>query len=314
MIRSWLIAFAVLAPVADGSLRAANLTAEKVADGVTIKVGDQLFCRYLTRSGAKPIVWPILGPTGKPMTRSYPMENVAGEDQDHVHQRSLWFTHGNVDGIDFWSELPGHGTTEHREFLKVEGGPQAVVKTRNDWLGPDGKLHCRDVRTLVFRADRNTRSIDFQIELQAAEQPVTFKDTKEGSFGLRMAAGLTGKSRAGVPLGGHIVNSHGDTEEHTWGKRAEWVDYYGTIEGEQLGIAVLNHPSSFRYPTYWHVRPYGLFAANPFGVHDFSGAGDGTLTLEPGKSLSLRYQVLLHRGNHESAKVAEAFEKYASED
>lgn len=291
-----------------------RLSIERAADSVTIKVGGDLFTRYLVRSGAKPILWPLIGPTGKPMTRQYPLDKaLPGEDEDHVHQRSLWFTHGNVDGIDFWSEEPGHGITEHKEFLKVEGGPAPVVQTRNDWRGPEGRVHCTDVRTLTFRADEDSRSIDFDIVLKPADRPVTFADTKEGSFGVRMAAGLTYLSRKKVPLGGHFINSHGHKDDDAWGKRAEWVDYYGRTGGDALGIAILNHPSSFRFPTYWHVRSYGLFAANPFGVHDFTlgKEKDGSVTLKPGQSLHLRYLVVLHKGNQETGRIRERFQAYS---
>src|SRR5205085_5700933 len=120
----------------DGVLtvtQSAELTAEKTDRGVTVKVDGKLFAEYLTRSGAKPAVWPIIGPTGQAMTRAYPMESVPGEKRDHIHQHSLWFTHGEVNGIDFWSENKDHGDTVHREFVRVEGGPQATIVTRNDW-------------------------------------------------------------------------------------------------------------------------------------------------------------------------------------
>jgi len=308
-----ILCYAVLVAITSAPLsRAAErVTLEAKEDRVTVKVGGAVFTEYLVRSGAKPVLWPIVGPTGKRMTRNYPLETAAGEDQDHIHQRSMWFTHGKVDGIDFWSELPGHGTIEHRGFLKVESGTPARIETRNDWLGPDGKLHCQDIRRLAFYADADSRAIDFDIELRAKDKPVAFEDTKEGSFGLRMAHGLTVKSRDGVLLGGHIVNSLGQHDADTWGKRAPWVDYFGKIDGEPLGIAVLNHPASFRFPTYWHVRPYGLFAANPFGIHDFTGGESGTVTIKPGESLRLRYRVLLHKGDQVVGHVAQQFEDYA---
>src|SRR5690349_3038260 len=163
-ILHWICAFS--------SATAAELTAEKTEHGVTVKVGEQLFAEYLTRSGAKPVVWPILGPTGKAMTRAYPMESVPGEKRDHIHQRSLWFTHGEVNGVDFWSENEKHGTTEHREFVKVAGGPTATIVTRNDWLGPDGQKILQDERTLVFGADDAVRWIDFGIVLSPTEKAV----------------------------------------------------------------------------------------------------------------------------------------------
>src|SRR6185295_6745835 len=189
----------------SATLHAKDLTVEKTERGVTIKVDGQVFSEYLIKSGAKPVVWPIIGPTGKRMTRSYPMEELANEEHDHPHQRSLWCAHGNVDDIDFWSEVKGHGTTEHREFLKVEGGPAAIVETRNDWLGPDGSKHGEDVRRLTFRADENARSIDFDITIKAVPRAIAFGDTKEGMFGVRVPSSIRVESNQG----GKIVNSDG---------------------------------------------------------------------------------------------------------
>lgn len=285
----------------------AEVTAEKSERGVAIKIDGALFTEYLTRSGTKPILWPILGPTGKPMTRAFPMAQVPGERQDHVHQRSLWFTHGSVNGITFWDEARTHGTIEHRRFTRVEGGPVAVVAAENDWLGPDGKKVCEDRRTLTFGTSGSTRWIDFDITLTASAGPVVFGDTKEGTMGLRVAETM----KVDAKRGGRIVNSEGLTDAAAWGKRAAWVDYHGPVDGQTVGIAVLNHPSSFRFPTYWHVRTYGLFAANPFGVKDFTGKGDGSYTLPAGQSLRLRYRFLFHFGDEKESKIAEAFAEYS---
>ena len=112
--------------------------------------------------------------------------------------------------------------------------------------------------------------------------------------------------------GGKIVNSEGQANVAAWGKPAAWVDYHGPIDDETLGIAILNHPSSFRFPTHWHVRTYGLFAANPFGLGDFtSGKEKGTYTLPAGETMKLRYRVLLHKGDEQQGRVAEAFEAFA---
>jgi hypothetical protein len=299
----------VLAIGLPAAAPAKDLTVEKTGRGVTVKFDGHLFAEYLTRSGTKPIVWPIIGPTGKPFTRGYPMEVVAAEEteRDHPYHRSLWFTHGKVNGIDFWSEK--QGTIEHREFLKVSGGRQAVIETRNDWLGADGKKQCEDVRRLTFSADADTRTIDFDIEIKAVPAAVTFGDSKEGVFAVRVAHSL----RVDSGLGGRIVNSDGLVDKAAWGRTAHWVDYQGAIDGENVGIAIFNHPSSFGYPTYWHVRTYGLFAANPFGVHAFTGSADGSHTLAAGKSLAMRYRVLLHKGDEKAAKVAKAFEAYKAE-
>ncbi|MGO8744573.1 MAG: PmoA family protein [Thermoguttaceae bacterium] len=293
-------------------LHAAEITATATPHGVAVKIDGALFTEYLIRSGAKPILWPILGPTGEPMTRAYPMgEPPAGtkETKDHVHQRSFWFTHGSVNGVNFWDEGGKHGTIVHRAFSKIAGGSEALLITKNDWLDPEGVKVCEDQRRLVFGVDGPSRWIDFDITLKASQGAVTFGDTKEGTFGIRVAQTITVDAKKG----GHIVNNKGQTDVAAWGQRADWVDYYGPLLGKTLGIAVLNHPSSFRFPTYWHVRTYGLFAANPFGVHDFAGKGSGTYTLPAGQSLHLRYRVIFHQGDEKEGKIAEAFGRYAAE-
>jgi hypothetical protein len=292
----------------------AEITAERTENGAVVKIDGQLFTEYLTKSETKPILWPIIGPTGKPMTRDYPLRDRPGEVKDHIHQRSLWFTHGNVNGVNFWAEpktnpkMKNLGVIQHTQFLEVCSGKPAVIITRNDWLGPDGKKVCEDQRTLRFDTDDDARWIDFDITVKATNGSVPFADDKEGTFGLRVADSI----RVDTKQGGKIVNSHGQVDGDAWGKTAPWVDYYGPVDGQTVGIAVFNHPTSFRYPTYWHVRTYGLFAANPFGLHEFTKGerSDGEYVIPAGGAMTLRYRVFLHRGDEKEGKVAEAFEAY----
>jgi hypothetical protein len=289
-------------------LRAEAVRLRQTDHAVEVLAGDQPFATYVFDSGGKPILWPIHGPTGALMTRSYPMASVAGEKTDHVHQRSLWFTHGDVNGVSFWMEEGERGTIVQRE-LETKPGPPALIETRNDWLDPQGRKLLEDRRVLAFAADGDRRTIDLSITLTAAAGPVKFGDTKEGTFGIRVPTSMDVDSKRG----GKIVNSAGQTDAQAWGQPASWVDYHGPVGKETLGVAVLNHPSSFHYPTRWHVRTYGLFAANPFGLKEFTEneAADGSVTLPAGESLTLRYRVVLHRGDAESARIAEEFKQYA---
>lgn len=310
MYQSFCLRVSLAVVLFAASASAARFEVEKDDTSVSVLVDGKLFTTYHVKSGNKPILYPIIGPTGKPMTRSYPMKDAAeNERADHLHHRSLWFTHGDVNGTSFWHEESRSGTIEHREFLRVEGGEQATIITRNDWVDKDGKKVCSDVRSLVFGADENVRWIDFDVTVMAGDEPVVFGDTKEGSFGIRVA----GTMKVDAEKGGHIVNNQGVTDKDAWGKQASWVDYHGPIDDETLGIAILNHPTSFRFPSYWHVRTYGLFAANVFGVHNFENNNekDGSHTLEPGQSFSLRYRVLLHKGDEVEGRVAESFVEYA---
>lgn len=287
--------------------------------GKTVLVDGTLFTEYWVNLGAKPILWPIVGPGGQEMSRNYPMKRVDGEKFDHPHQRSLWFTFGDINGVDFWSEFKEHGSTRHREYILAEAtNDYAVIATRNDWLDHGGKKLLEDERRLTFRVDDQSRIIDFEITLMATAGPVIFGDNKEGAMGIRVPTSMDvdpEKNQKRKPgEGGHIVNAEGIMDKDAWGKRSPWVDYYGPVEGETVGVAVMSHPSSFRHPTPWHVRTYGLFAANPFGSKVFDPqAADGKFELKPGESLTLRYRFVFHKGDAKQAEIAKAYERYAAE-
>ncbi len=297
-----LAAFARAAPSADMSL-------ERTDDGVTVELDGKPFTRYLFKGDQKPVLYPVIGPTGHPLTR--PPEKV----RDHPHHFSFWFTHGNVNGHDFWHGKKG-ARIVHRELVKAEVVPassggdaeEAVLVTRSDWLAGDGKVVCREQRTMAFGTWRDSRRIDVDVTISAADEPVTFGETKEGSFGVRVYPSM----RVDAGKGGHIVNSRGDTDGDAWSKQAEWVDYHGPVDGKTVGIAILQHPTSFRFPTRWHVRPYGLFAVNPFMKGKGGEQTATSHTLKPAGSFTLRFRVLLHEGDEKAARIAKAFADYAA--
>lgn len=290
-----------------------ELSVEKSDSGVAVKIDGKPFATYLFKSGAKPIVWPIIGPTGEEMTRAWPMKDgVEGEKKDHIHHRSFWFTHGNVNGVDFWAETAKvQGKIEHKELVTATGGKVATISTRNEWLTPEGMAIVQDEPTLKFGASGDARWIDFATKVTALADEVTFGDTKEGAFGVRVAETI----KVDANKGGKIITSEGLTDKDAWGKPAKWVDYHGPVGGKTLGIAIFDHPQSFRHPTTWHVRTYGLFAPNPFGLHDFpGGAGkDGSHKMKKGDTFQLKYRVYFHAGDEKAGKVAEAYKKFAAE-
>ena len=276
---------------------------------VEVRVDGRPLTTYIPDDGPKPYYFPLIGPSGRAMTRSFPMKLVAGEKLDHPHHRSLWFTHGSVNKVDFWSEMPGHGTIrETSRPTLVSGSAIGVIRTTDDWIGPDGKKVCEDERVVRFYATTRTRVIDFEVTLKATAGPVTFGDTKEGMFGLRVPTSMDVTSK----LGGRIVNAEGVADKAAWGLASPWVDYSGPVAGKTVGISILDHPSSFRHPTTWHVRDYGLFAANPFGWHDFGKPTRGDHTLPAGESIRFAYRIVLHDGDALAADVAETARSYDS--
>ena len=134
----------------------------------------------------------------------------------------------------------------HKKFNKIENlDGTAVIETENDWVAGDtGETLCSDVRTLTFGTLGDSRYIDFDITITAVADDVEFGDTKEGCMGIR----VPGTMKTDSKLGGHLVNSHGDMDGDAWGKRSPWVDYYGPVEDEKLGIAIMNHRGQLPVP------------------------------------------------------------------
>jgi hypothetical protein len=285
----------------------------RLADRLRVEINGQLFTEYFYKDVSRPYCYPVIGPGDAAMTRNWPMKDPPGEEHDHPHHRSLWFAHGAINGHDFWSEQKDFGNTVHEDFLEVKSGKkEGVIRERNKWVAADGTVVCTDERTLRFYTpgSANERLMDFDITLKASNGELTFGDTKEGSMAVRLAETMRLKGKVGK---GHIVNSAGVRDGQTWGKRAEWCDYYGPVEGKTVGIAIFDHPKNPRHPTWWHVRDYGLFAANPFGQHDFEKLPDkaaGNLVVPAGKSVTFRYRLYLHEGDDQQAKVAERYQQY----
>jgi hypothetical protein len=264
----------------------------------------------------RPYWFPVLDPHGQRVTRSYPMESVFGEDQDHKHHRSLWVAYGDVNKTDDWSEEPKCGTQTHQGFRHVGAGG-AVVTLDEDvcWRSHAGDP-VLDERRLwrYWKVRGGARLLDLSVDLRPAAglAEVIFGDTKEGGLcSVRVASSMD--VRRGK--GGRIENSRGGVDEgQTWGKRAEWCDYSGPVAGRTSGIAILDHPQSFRHPTWWHVRDYGLMTANCFAWSEYTGdkTQNGSHHLKAGETLSFRYRVYVHDGDAAAGAVARRWTDFAT--
>ena len=287
----------------------------KLEDRLHIEIDGELFTEYFFKDVPRPYCYPLIGPGGAALTRNWPMKTTPNEDHDHPHHRSFWFAHGSINGHDFWSEEKDFGKTILEKFTRIRSGKKSgVIKSKNKWMTNDGQVVCTDERALTIFEPRspNERIFDFEITLHASNGELTFGDTKEGTMSIRLAETMKLKG----PIGhGHIVNSEGARDDDTWGKRADWCDYSGPVDGKIVGVAIFDHPKNPRHPTWWHVRDYGLFAANPFGRHDFEKLSDkhaGDLKVSAGGSLTFRYRFYLHEGNETQARVAEHYQQYVA--
>ena len=279
----------------------------KVADGqVDVLIGGALFTRYNHAPAyPRPFLYPVIGPFGHGVTRNYPMQaGVPGESSDHPHHRSLYTAFGDVNGVDDWSEIEGHGRIVHRAFSALESGPvYGRIVAENDWVDPGGEMVVTETREMVFY---NTPAwcalMDYKVTFHAGEQAVIFGDTKEGGIlSVRVASSMD-VSRG---LGGQIANACGGVnEDETWGQPSPWCDYSGPVAGRTVGIALLDHPDNLRHPTQWHVRDYGLMTANCFAWSYYKVKSlDGSYTMPPHSDLTFRYRVYIHPGREASVQA-----------
>ena len=251
--------------------------------------------------------------SGVRLTRGFPMEkNLPGESKDHPHHRGAWFCHGDVipdtpiqtiklphvEGIDFWSEGMGRGKIICTKRSIPQNWHHGVgIATFNEWQGPDQSVLLKEKRCLGITHVADGTLLVWEISLSSPKGKVQFGDTKEGSLGIRINDRLNEKN------GGIIRTSEGEGEKACWGQETAWCDYQGTIEGQTVGIAILDDPANV-IRACWHTRSYGLHAANPFGrkKSGFPARKDQTKLAEipEGEQLALRYAMLLH---HEPISV-----------
>jgi hypothetical protein len=278
----------------------------KYDEGVAVKIDGEPFTNFITKRQRKPILWPLLGPKGERLTQNGP--------KDHVHHRSFWFTHGHVNGHDFWSELPRAGRTVVSNLRPLTSGPVfGEISCTVDWIAKDGAKVCADQRTTRFYRMKGVRLCDFEIAFRPTEGDLVFGDDKEGTFGVRVAETMSADQPKGAPAGGVLVNAEGLRNGAVWGKKSPWCDYSGPVDGGVAGIAIFDHPSNLRHPTTWHARTYGLFCANPFGLSFFTNKKEnGEHRVASGSEFRLTYRVMLHSGDAAAAEVPAHFAAFAA--
>lgn len=203
------------------------------------------------------------------------------------------------------------GGIRHRAFPETRADENAAVIVQEcDFVDATDKVFLLEKRRWTFRMVGGMHAIDVDQELIASAGDARIEDRKDAGLSIRVPSSMAVDSKQG----GKIENSDGVTDKDAWGKSARWCDYHGPVEGEHLGIAFLNHPSSFRFPTRWHVRTYGLFTANPFASQDYDKTQpDGTTLLKAGEKLTLNHRFLFHKGDASAAKIEEAWQQYAKE-
>ncbi|MCG6158599.1 DUF6807 domain-containing protein [Rubinisphaera margarita] len=302
---------------ATTALSAAEIKVVQKGEKVVFSIDGEHFTTFnYADSQAKPYFHPIYAP-GKTLVVREQVFNKDGEQGNdaktgmgHFHHKGLWIAIDTVnEGLNYWHE----GNRIENVSVKLRKlDPNSnkrvhgsVLEVVNHWLDADEKPLIKETSVYTITPDR---IIACDLTLSAIDKSVTFGDTKEGLFAIRVAHALRGLS------GGEIVNADGAKgEKEAWGRTSPWVDYYGEVDGKTVGVSLFDDPKNFR-PSRYHVRAYGLFAVNPFGESKYTNGENeaAPVTLEPGDSLNLRYGLYVHDGDTKAADVAETYQKFVN--
>jgi len=300
-----------------------TVIANEQARRVDISIDGQPFTSYIWPATLKkPVLYPLRTAKGTIVTRGFPLEQRPGERVDHPHHAGLWFNYENVNGIDFWNNsdaikpenVPKMGSILHRSIVSAKSGSQqGELGVETDWITFDKKVLLQEHTRFVFRGAPGFRSVDRLATLRALDEKVDFKDEKDGLLGLRVVRALeipsdkpevlytdasghatTVAKLDNTGVNGTYLTSEGKKGEAAWGTRGRWCNLSGIVGDEPVTITILDHPANPGFPTYWHARGYGLFAANPLGQKIFS-EGKQTLnfSLAPHASVTFRYRILI---------------------
>ena len=269
----------------------------------------------------KPVLYPLRTAKGTVITRGFPLDPRSGERVDHPHHVGIWFNYGNVNGFDFWNnseaikpeDAPKMGNIRHRAIITLKSGiDSGELEVDADWITGKQQLVLKEHKRFVFRGGPDFRSIDLITTLRALDNRVVFNDDKEGLLGLRVARALeapSDKPEVFTDANGHpttvakldntgvsgvYLTSEGKKGDAAWGTRGRWCNLSGQIGSEPVTITILDHPANPGFPTYWHARGYGLFAANPLGEKIFSnGKEELNFSIAPGQGATFRYRILI---------------------
>jgi hypothetical protein len=246
----------------------------------------------------RPFLSPVIGAAGRSLTRmGHPHD-----PETHSHHNSIWMSHNDVGGVDFWSDRGG-GTVRHKRIVKYEDeGEKSYLVAENEWVDKDGRVLLNETRTVtVVLLDGKEWLFVIDSMFTTKDKAVTLGKTPFGLLGVRMA-----KTIGVNDGGGRIRNSEGGVNEKEvlW-KQARWVDYSGAIENGKIeGITLLDHPGNPNHPSYFHVRNDGWMGA--------SLTFDGPRDISPDKPLHLRYGLYIHNDMKPTAEIERQWKRFAT--
>ncbi len=301
-----------------------NVVTDNNAKQITITIGGKPFTTFwYPDTLEKPVLFPIIAADGKVVTRGFPLATRAGDPTDHPHHVGLWLNFENVNGLDFWNNsyaIPkekkkGYGWIKTDKIVGESSGERGILSYHANWTNEANDILLEERTQYIFSGNEHERIID-RITTLTADTVVVFKDAKDGMLGLRLAHELQIPSGEDQPYtddkgnitfvkggndtiaNGNYLTSEGKTGNDAWSTRARWCKVGGKMGRDSVSIAIIDHPANVNYPTFWHARGYGLFAANPLGENIFTnGKSAKNLHLQKGESVTFRYRIVIQNGN-----------------
>ncbi len=275
-----------------------KITAEKVGDKIEFRVNGALFTNYILSEYEKyPFFYPVNGPSKASVTS---MRNA-----NYPHHSSLFFACDRVNGGNYWQEGLERGQIiSIRADILESGGNRAVIENECIWRRPGADAPIKDKRKITVTVPSPDKYfLDFEVEMEML-MDVTILKTNHSFFSGRMDPDLA------VTGGGTMVNAEGETgEKGTFGKRSAWIDYHGDRMGGKEGMAILQHPSNDWFPAPWFTRDYGFFSPTPM----YWPENDQSTNLKKGDTVTLRYRVIVHSGDHKKAQIADEFIQFKNQ-
>ncbi len=302
-----------------------NVLKEVNKNKVDVFIGSKPFTSFLYPDTLeKPVLYPVFTAEGTDVTRGFPLNPKPGDPTDHPHHIGIWFNYENVNGLDFWNNsyaIPKekksqYGWIKTDKILNLKSGAKGVLAYHANWVNQQNSVLLEETTQFEFTAVGHERLIDRTTTLKA-NTDVNFTDAKDGLLGMRLAHQLQmptkedqkftdDKGNVTIVKGGtdnvangNYITSEGKTGNDAWSTRGNWCKVYGKMGTDSVSVVLNDHPQNPSYPTFWHARGYGLFAANPLGEKIFTnGKSAKNLQLKKGQSITFRYRVVVDEGKN----------------
>ncbi len=270
------------------------------------------------------MLYPVHAANGAIVTRGFPLNPQPNDATDHPHHIGIWFNFENLNGLDFWNNsyaIPKekkhlYGWIKTDRILETSGGTKGILSYHANWTNQKNEVLLEETTRFEFSGTPRQRIID-RVTVLTANTDLLFTDAKDGMLGIRLAHALQmptdknqkftdDKGNVTVVKGGtdtvpngNYISSEGKRGDEVWSTRGRWCKVYGRMGNDSVSVVVIDHPSNPNYPTFWHARGYGLFAANPLGEKIFTnGKSFKNLQLKKGEAVSFRYRIIIDEGRN----------------